>query len=721
MRATDTALRRAAVVAFVVSVVLVGAGLVLQVVAVVQHAPLSDTGDGVATSVAFVVAGLVFEAVGALIAVRQPRNTIGWLLLAVGALWAFALFSSSYSDFGHNAHPGSLPAPVAVDAVGNWMWAPAVGLMATFVVLLFPDGHLPSPRWRWLAWLSGGVIAYLALAFMTDPHAFDDSQLDGVRNPLGIATPAWFSASVYLVFALFPLCMLASAAAVIVRFRRARGVERQQLKWLAAAGAFFPLFFGGALLIGWLLPAAANNETATGVVNFLLPLSFCTIPLAVGAAVLRYRLYDIDLVINKALVLGTLAFFITAVYTAIVVGVGRLVGGGDRPDLALSIAATAVVAVAFEPVRNRVQRLANRLVYGVRATPYEVLADFADRVGGAYDVGELLPRMARTVAEGVGAARVEVWLGERSGLTREASWPQPSDGPGEVESVAQIGGDRVVEVRHQGELLGALAVVKPAGDTLTPPEHKLLDDVAAQAGLVLRNVRLIEELRSSRERLVTTQEDERRRLERNLHDGAQQSLVSVTLLLSTARTRLSPELQPSLGPALDQATEQLRLAIQELRELARGIHPAILTERGIGPALRSLAERSAVPVDVDILLEERPAPNVESVLYFVVAEALTNVAKYAHATRVTVVLAERAGPNRSELVLEVADDGIGGADESKGSGLRGLADRVAVVDGTLTVTSAPGHGTTLTCSVPLALAPPRAVSVADGREPVMSP
>jgi signal transduction histidine kinase len=212
---------------------------------------------------------------------------------------------------------------------------------------------------------------------------------------------------------------------------------------------------------------------------------------------------------------------------------------------------------------------------------------------------------------------------------------------------------------------------------------------------------LIEDLRSSRQRLVTTQDEERRRLERNLHDGAQQSLVSVALMVNTARARLTPDLEPTLGPALDNAAEQLRLAVDELRELARGIHPVILTERGLGPAVRALAERSPVPVRVDDRLGRRLSAQVEASLYFVLAEALTNVAKYAHATQVSVVLTESATRSGRDVVLEVADDGIGGADPSRGSGLTGLRDRVAVVDGTITVVSPPGGGTTLVCTVPV--------------------
>lgn len=255
-------------------------------------------------------------------------------------------------------------------------------------------------------------------------------------------------------------------------------------------------------------------------------------------------------------------------------------------------------------------------------------------------------------------------------------------------------GGRVVPVVQDGELLGAIVVDKPAADPVTPAEEKLLADVAAQAGLVLRNVRLIEELRGSRQRLVAAQDAERRRLERNLHDGAQQSLVSVALLLRMARTRLA-EADPT-GRAIDQAADQLKAAIEELRELARGIHPAILTERGLGPAISSLAERSPVPTRVDVQLPGRLPATVEGTIYFVVAEALANIGKYAQAGTAQVSVTAADGQIRAT----VSDDGIGGADPGRGSGLTGLADRIAAVGGTLTITSPPGAGTTLTTTIP---------------------
>jgi signal transduction histidine kinase len=650
---------------------------------------------------------LVFPVVGLTIARQQPKNRIGWLLLAIGFAWMGTGFNDLYVRFGALTNPGSLPRPdvVAVLAEGSWVFA--VGLLGTFLILLFPDGRLPSQRWRAVAWLSGISIVFIYLLIMVSPGRTTESDVP-FRNPFGIQALKPLGEALYLPILSLPLCILACAAALVIRYRRSSGVERQQLKWLATSGALFAVTYLFAMVFGALTALdiwGGGGDGWSALLDASFAVWFALIPVSIGFAVLKHRLYEIDVVINKTLVFGALAAFITVLYIGIVVGIGAALGQGDRPNIALSIVATAVVAIAFQPMRERVQRFANRLVYGARATPYEVMSDFAARMGGAYGATDLLPKMARTIAEGVGAQQVEVWLKIGSAFVREASWPETEPAPAamadEGGELPRLPGDRVVPVRHQGELLGAVGVTKNPGEQLTPAEEKLLDDVASQAGLVLRNVRLIEDLRSSRQRLVTSQDDERRRLERNLHDGAQQSLVTVALILRMAKGRLRPD-SVNVAASLDQASELLSTAIEELRELARGIHPAILTERGLGPALSSLAERSQVPVRLAYGLASRPSAAVEATVYFVVMEALANVAKYAEASSVVISI-EADG---SELVASICDDGIGGADAAKGTGLRGLADRVAVVDGNLEVDSPSGGGTRLTCRIPLEPAPP---------------
>jgi signal transduction histidine kinase len=645
-----------------------------------------------------VSAAAAFGPIGALIVARRG-NAVGWVLLAIGAGVAITMFTIEYALAAVN-HPGVLPAWPYVAWAGLVVFLPTAGCVA-LLLLLFPSGSLPSRRWRPVLW--AGTVGILAgtVGGGLNPVRFTASESAKVsfQNPLGVEGLRGAISVVLSVSALLALpAAIFAIVSLVVRYRRGRGDERAQIKWLAFVAV------GGAsfLLVGEVVSEIVGCVETCGVIVFhaFFILVSLGLPAAIGFAVLKHRLYDIDVVINKTLVYGAMAGFITAVYVAIVVGIGRAIGS-DR-NIVLSILATALVAVAFQPVRERVQRFANRLVYGKRATPYEVLSEFSGGMSHTVATEELLPRMAQIVAEGSGAARADVWLQVGGELVREASWPEEN---GYGRSAVPVGADGVtvtdadasIPVRHQGELLGLIGVKKSPGEAVTPAESKLLEDLASQAGLVLRNVRLIEELRTSRQRLVAAQDEERRRLERDLHDGAQQRLVAISLALRMARGMVRPDGDPDLGSRIDQASEQLAQALSELREFARGIHPAILTERGLVPALGSLAERSTVPATVEASVDARlPAP-VEATAYFVVSEALANVGKYSKATAVTI----RVDASDQLLTVEVADDGVGGADPSGGSGLRGLTDRVAAVDGILEVRSPVGEGTRLTIRLPV--------------------
>jgi signal transduction histidine kinase len=583
------------------------------------------------------------------------------------------------------------------------MWAPPIGVMGTVLLLRFPNGKLLSRRWKKVEWLAIFGIVITVGSILLFPGNLGEESFPDLANPLAIEALKPLLNVLQGSILLIPVTIVASAVSLVLRFRRSTGAERMQLKWLTTAAAGVAVIYAAAMLLS--LTAAWGTPTTptwVAVIQNAAVASFVLIPVAIGFAVLKYRLYDIDVVLNKTLVYGSMAAFITAAYVAIVVGLGRAIG--SQRNLGLSILATALVAVAFQPVRERVQRFANRLVYGKRATPYEVLSEFSSGMAHGVATEELLPRMARIVAEGTGAARADVWLHVGSELIRETTWPQANGQPKSVVPIAPDGdlapvpdADAFVPVRHQGELLGVIEVKASPGEAITPAATKLLEDLASQAGLVLRNVRLIEELKTSRQRLVTAQDEERRRLERDLHDGAQQRLVAISVALRLARGMVRPDSHPELGPRVDQASDQLALALSELREFARGIHPAVLTERGLVPALQSLAKRSTVPATVESSLDRRlPAP-VEATAYFVVSEALANVAKHSKARAVTI----GADAPDGVLTVEVADDGVGGADITRGSGLRGLADRVAAVGGTLEIDSSPRRGTTLTCSIPL--------------------
>jgi GAF domain-containing protein len=503
----------------------------------------SETGGAV-----LLFGSLVYPVVGALLASRRVGGAIGWICLAVGLAVGFVALTDAWAKYALETNPGTLPAGRYAAWFSNWSWPVFVGLIAIYLVLLFPTGSPPTPRWRWVARLAGAAIGLASLAFSVAPGNLEDSPVP-VQNPLGIGgidaplTVVAFS-SLMVMFG----CIVAAIVSMVVRFRRSRGTERQQLRWFATATLFTGVLFFISVVSTPLFPTAIDN-----VVQSVALISFLTLPVAMGIAILKYRLYDLDVVINKTVVYAALAAFITALYVGIVVGIGALFGSAG--NVYLSILATAVVALAFQPARSRAQRLANRLVYGKRATPYEVLADFSEHVARSVAAEEVLPRMAQTVAAGTGATTSEVWLRSGSTLRLAAAWPDPPTASVLTLANGRLpefpSADRAVEVRHQDELLGALAIVKPPGEALAPIEEKLLSDVASQAGLVLRNARLtsellarLEELQASRQRLVAAQDEERRRLERNLHDGAQQHLVALKVKLNLAARRAQAAAAP---------------------------------------------------------------------------------------------------------------------------------------------------------------------------------
>jgi signal transduction histidine kinase len=328
-------------------------------------------------------------------------------------------------------------------------------------------------------------------------------------------------------------------------------------------------------------------------------------------------------------------------------------------------------------------------VYGERATPYEVLADFSGRMGEAYAADDVLPRMAQVLAAGTGADAAVVWLRLGDELYPSAVFPPESARPADLP-------DDAVDVLHQGEHLGSLSVTMPPSDPMDPARHKLVEDLAAQAGLVLRNVRLIGELRASRQRLVAAQDEERRRLERNLHDGAQQQLVALSIQLKLARTMLDRD-PGKTGELLDRLQSTAGDAIEDLRDLARGIYPPLLADKGLPTALEAQAKKAVVPTTVTADGVVRYTQDVEAAIYFSCLEAMNNVAKYAEASSATVALTQTDG----HLTFVVTDDGRGFDPGSTGygTGLQGIADRLDSIGGTLSVTSRIGAGTMITGTV----------------------
>ena len=621
------------------------------------------------------VVNMAVPVVGFVLASRRPANRIGWLFLVAGLGLGLSAFSAQYGLHALVVAPGSLPAGRVVAWLSNWTWVIPFATLA-FLFLLFPTGRLRSRRWRPAAWFAGGVFTLVAVAALVTATRHWLHPFARAQNPPLLAAVFWLVLAVLVV----------GVSAVVVRFARSAGDERLQLKWFAAAAV---------LVVATMIGSFPTNSVVVSVLNNL---AFLCLWVAIAVAVLKYRLYEIDVVISKAVLYGSLAVFITAVYAGLVVGVGTLAGNRRSPLLAAL--AAAVVAVAFQPARQWAGRLGNRVVYGRRATPYQVLSDFAQRIGGAYANQDVLPQMAQIVAAGTGAEQVVVWLRVDDELRPEAS----SDGSPHVAPLPVDGqampslpdSDISVPVVHQGDLLGAISIRMPRDEPLRPAGQQLVADVASQAGLVLSNAGLIEDLRASRQRLVTAQDETRRRLERNIHDGAQQDLVALAIKcrLAAATVNEDPAKQ-ILGELQADATG----ALENLRDLARGIYPPLLADLGLAAALNAQASKSPLPVAVDADAIGRFPQETEAAVYFCCLEALQNIAKYAHASQARICLQAQNGTLR----FTISDDGTGydTRHTPMGSGQRNMADRLAALGGRLEFRSAPSQGTTITAHLPV--------------------
>ncbi len=646
----------------------------------------------------FVVLISSFTLTGLLVALRRPRNPLGWMLLAIGAI--FALGTTAYGRYSVLVDP--LPFGTWALAFDQWTWVPAVGLLGTFTLLLFPDGHLPSPRWRWLGRLIAAtlVISSAAILFSTDPiQVAERVQID---NPFSIPAVAPMLDVLQFAFLLIPVCIVASAASLVVRFRRAGGVERQQVKWLAFAGGTVAVLY---LFVMFVSLGYTNGGTQPGWLDALqiyTVYTFALIPIAIGVAVLRYRLWDIDLVISKTVVAGLLVAFITLVYVALVVGLGALIGNPHDPTL--SIAATALVALLFGPVRERVRRFANRLVYGKRATPYEVMAGFAHRVSGSVSIEDVLPEMAEVASRGVGARAARVRVALPGGEERARIWPE--DGPSADDDY-----DRSLDVVYQGDVIGSVEVAMPATEPIRPDAERLLEDLAAQAGLALHNVRLTEELsirarelavqaeglRVSRERLVTARDAQRRGLERDIREGPERQLREIREELHSVAVD-----DPDAEDRLEALTFRANDTLEGLRDLARGIFPPLLADKGIVAALEAHIRKVSANAEVRAtaaFTAERFDADIEACLYFCALQAIQNVMRHAGNTACIVELEA----DRGEIRFSLSDRGPGfdPSTTPRGMGLDIMQDRIDALEGTLVVTSAPGAGTTIAGTVPI--------------------
>ncbi|MGH9195120.1 MAG: histidine kinase, partial [Acidimicrobiia bacterium] len=619
-----------------------------------------------------------------------------------------------YAMYSLLANPGSLPGGIYAAWLPSWIWIPATSLISTFVFLVFPTGHLLSRRWRWAVAYSIPAVAIPSAVLAIFPGPLENFR--PVRNPFGIEGMSQSQAVVLgeRLLGLYMVAIVISVVALVIRYRRSRGEERQQMKWFVTAAAF------GSVTLSF---SFFNNAARQGLepwrgVDVLVILSFLTIPIASGIAILRYRLYEIDVVINRAVVYAILAVFITLIYAVVVIVPAAVIGSGSflagenstggrgTGSLVFSIVATAIAAVAFQPVRSRAQRFANRIVYGDRATPYETMSEFSQRMSALISLEDVLPRVAEAAAKGIGAARARALVYLPDGATRSSEWPS---------DLSVDGFDETVVVRYGDEVVGELAVSKPPSDPITPDEKKLLADLASQAGLALSNVRLTEELqerllqisrqaeelRASRQRIVAAQDGERRRLERDIHDGAQQQLVSMAVKLRLAKQMLERDAAKA-NEVLDSVIGEANDAVESLRDLARGIFPPLLADEGLVSALKGHISKLEIQASVeapDGFSKTRFGQSVEAAIYFCCLEAMQNASKHAHGSPITVTFS--AADNVLEFSVRDQGSGFEASSMVRGSGLQSMTDRMEALGGTLTIESSPGAGTTIRGKIPI--------------------
>ncbi len=651
------------------------AGICGFAIALIAALPLHGSDGGF--SILVVPIALTSAGLGVLVRLRRPENLIGWLLLANGGVLATLALATPYAYYGEISHPGSLPGAEwatlwkAIDWPGLY-----VGLMA--IAFVFPDGHLPSPRWRKV--VIATAIAYLGLelGFALHPGAFDPP-FEEVGKPLPTypSSLEWVWVPFYLGVL---LSLFAAFFAVRSRLRRAAGSERLQLLWFTYAAMLIPLTLLLCALTGVVVAEGPVTDVITGVLIWTMLVAILA---AIAIGILRYRLFDIELVINRTLVYGTLTACIIIAYVAIVGALNALI---NQKGIA-GVLAAGLVAAGVQPVRIRLQRRADRWVYGDRSDPYAALTRLGERLQDTLAPGQVVQTVVDSVAEALRLRHVAVEFDRDGGAELVAA--HGSEGSGELRRVPLI---------YNGERLGSLVVQVPPGRQLGAADERLLEDLAQHAGPAVHAVRLNADLQRSRERLVSAREEERRRLRRDLHDGLGPALAGMAMQLDAARSKArDPEIETVLGELRTETQD----AIADIRRVVYDLRPPALDELGLVGALREQAARLSAGGDgLSVSVEASDLPPlpaaVEVAAYRIATEALTNVFRHAGAHRCLVELTLA-----DALIVEVTDDGRGMGSRSAGVGLTSMRERASELRGELVIRERPGGGTLIRAELPI--------------------
>ena len=598
---------------------------------------------------------------GAVIVSADRRQPIGWLLNGIGVTTSVSMVAESYSRWVlFEGGPGpmrtaELAGSLAALCGGSFALA---GLAVTF--LLVPDGRLLARGWRWVIVTAAvGYGLFASGVLIVGPHAISTRETDTAEgHPFA---DVCFAAGILLILA----ALLASVTCLGIRLRRSHGQVRQQVR-IVAVGAV-SVGVGLVVLLGNEAIHGGNQQSWSSLVLYA---SYAFLIACIAVAVLRYRLYDVELIISRGLVVAVAAGFAAAGYVGLVVVLGRAAGHRTGGFWA-SLIAMSVVALAFQPLRNAVVRLADRLAYGSRAAPYDALASFSRRIGRSPAPGAVLPAIAAAAGQAVAAERAVVRLEVDGGTDRVEVWPAGAaeeDGPPE----------RVFPIADEHGSLGSIGLDLPAGRDVRPFEARMLEDIADQAAVAFRNVRLQVELaaqverlderaralNASRRRLIDAGDTERRRLESALAREVLPAMDSLRTDLADGSARVD---EATAASYVERATS----ALEALRELTRGIYPTLLTRSGVGAALTSFAHRRGVaePLSIDPEVRaSRYAERVEAAAYFCCLEALV---REPAPSRVAVTAAE------SHLVVTIQGSRVDGLDRL------GMADRVEAAGGQL--------------------------------------
>jgi signal transduction histidine kinase len=622
-----------------------------------------------------VAAALVL--LGALMTTRKPAHPISWVLAGTAFIWSVGNLAYAYAVEALVRDPGSVPDGRAAAWVDNWLWLPGIVLPVALLLLLVPDGRLLSTKWRAALVAVVGGTALGSFGFSGSP-TFELGSEAPMDNPLAFDTTV-----AHVVIAVGAASLVAGVIAAFVcfvlRYRRSLGDERQQLRWVG-------------LSLGFAVGLGALGILTWGVFAYafvLYAVAQLALPLGTAIAILKYRLYEIDLVVNRALVYGAMTLGVFASYVVGVGLIGKALSGGS--DLVLSLAVTGLVAVCFQPARERVQRFVNRLMYGERDDPYAALARLGRRLETSLEADAVLPTVVETIGQTLRLRYVAI--------TRTSS--TPGDGLGVV--TAAYGtpdtAPLAVSLLHNGVGVGELLLAPRAGERLRDADRRLLADLAPQVAAAVHAVGLTEELQAARRRLVELREEERRRIRRDLHDGLGPALAGLTFTLDAVQNVAASDLGRA-NTLLASATEQTQTMIGDVRRLIYGLRPPALDELGLVESLRGIASReTSLPITVTVEAPEALPPlpaAVEVAAYRIVQEALTNVARHARAQSCTLTISIQP----DAVLLDIADDGRGIAQGPAGVGLQTMHERAAELGGSCEIASPAGAGTTVTVRLP---------------------